>query len=594
MLFLNFLYCEDCPMRLKITESKNAKSLYVIRSTYENGKHSSKIVEKLGTYAALSEKLNGEDPILWAKRYIDELNRKEKQAHQEILVKYAPAKRLKKDEQHAFHGGYLFLQKLFFELGLPAICHNITKKHSFSYDLESILSRLIYARILFPASKKATLCLANSFIEPPTFELHQIYRALEIIAAESDAIQAALYKNSRQVTERNTDVLYYDCTNFFFEIEQESGMRKYGPSKEHRPNPIVQMGLFMDGNGIPLAFSLSKGNTNEQTTLTPLEQKILSDFDVSRFIVCTDAGLASTANRKFNDKKDRAFITTQSLKQLKTHLREWALSPEGWHLPNDRHSYNLTQWDDLDTLPQSLLNATFYKERWIHENGLEQRLIVTFSFKYRSYQRTLRNRQIHRAVSLIARQPQQLTKPRPTDCKRFITQTAVTAEGEVAQKNTYELDTERISHEEQYDGFYGVCTNLSSPVGRIIQVNHQRWQIEESFRIMKTEFKARPVFLSRDDRIAAHFTTCFLALTLYRLLEKRLKGAFTCHEILQGLQQLNFYKIPGEGYVPTYTRNDFTDTLHKAFGFNTDFQFISTQEMRTLIKKTKDQKTLLT
>ena len=449
-------------MRLKITESKNAKSLYVIRSTYENGKHSSKIVEKLGTYAALSEKLNGEDPIRWAKQYIAELNRKEKETHQEILVKYSPAKRLKKDEQHAFHGGYLFLQKLFFELGLPAICRTITERHAFSYDLESILSRLLYARILFPASKRATLSLATRFIEPPAFELHHIYRALEVIAKESDYIQAALYKNSCHIIDRNTDVLYYDCTNYFFEIEQESGMRKYGHSKEHRPNPLVQMGLFMDGNGIPLAFSLSKGNTNEQTTLTPLEQKILSDFNVSRVIVCTDAGLASTANRKFNDKKGRAFITTQSLKQLPAHLKTWALSPAGWHLPNDRHSYNLTQWDDLDVLPKSLLDSTFYKERWINENGLEQRLIVTFSFKYRNYQRTLRDAQINRAISLVEQQPQKLTQPRPTDCKRFIAQTAVTAEGEIAQKNIYDLDTARIAHEEKYDGFYGVCTNLDS------------------------------------------------------------------------------------------------------------------------------------
>ena len=576
-------------MRLKITESKNAKSLYVIRSTYENGKHSSKIVEKLGTYAALSNQLNGLDPVVWAKQYIAELNRKEKEENQEVLLTYAPAKRIKKEEQRAVTGGYLFLQQLFFQLGLPAICQQITKRHKFSFDLSAILSRLVYARMLYPASKLATLKLAASFIEPPKFDLHHMYRALEVIAAEGDFIQSALYQQSLRISPRNTHILYYDCTNYFFEIEQEAGLRKYGLSKEHRPNPIVQMGLFMDGDGIPLAFSLSKGNTNEQITLTPLEKRILKDFHLSRVIVCTDAGLSSTANRKFNNKTDRAFITTQSVKNLKSHLLEWALSPDGWFLPGDTHAYHLNQWDAEESLPHAVANATFYKERWIHEDGLEQRLIITFSFKYQTYQRHIRNAQIERAVSLIQKQPQQIGKVRPTDCKRFITQTAITAEGEVAQKKRCSLNTTRIAQEERFDGFYGVCTNLESRVTDIIRINHQRWQIEECFRIMKTEFKARPVYLSRDDRITAHFTTCFLALTVYRFLEKKLKEAFTCNEIIRGLQAMNFYKVTGEGYIPTYTRTDFTDALHHAFGFQTDYQFISTQQMRKIIKASKKQ-----
>lgn len=293
-------------MRLQISESKNSKSLYVIRSTFENGKHSSKVVEKLGTYDQLLKKLNGQDPIVWAKKYIDDLNRQEKADKHSVLVKYSPAKRISKDEQHTFNGGYLFLQKIYFALGLHEICQQITEKYNFTFNLDSVLSRLIYARILFPASKLATSSLAKRFIEQPDFDLQHIYRALGIIAKESEFIQTELYKNSRRISKRNTNILYYDCTNYFFEIEQETGLKQYGPSKEHRPSPIVQMGLFMDGDGIPLAFNITNGNTNEQITLTPLEEKILKDFKISRFVVCTDAGLASISNRKFNDKKGRA------------------------------------------------------------------------------------------------------------------------------------------------------------------------------------------------------------------------------------------------------------------------------------------------
>jgi len=256
-------------MRLGMSKSKNSTSLYVIKSTYLNGIHSTKIVEKLGTVAELEKKLNGEDPIVWAKKHIEELTKKEKEETREVIVKYSPSKVIAKDEQHSFNGGYLFLQKIYHELGLHKICKEISQKYKFDFDLDSILSRLIYGRVIFPSSKLATFQLSTKFIEQPNFDLHQIYRALEVMAKETDFIQSSLYNNSLKVSKRNTGVLYYDCTNYFFEIEQEEGLKQYGVSKEHRPNPIVQMGLFMDGDGIPLAFSINRGNTNEQLTLKP-------------------------------------------------------------------------------------------------------------------------------------------------------------------------------------------------------------------------------------------------------------------------------------------------------------------------------------
>ena len=569
-------------MKLTISKSKNAASLYVTRSIYVNGKRTSKIVEKLGTFAELEKKLDGRDPIEWAKKYIEELNKKEKEEKREVIVKYSPVKIIDKDKQNSFNGGYLFLQKIYHELGLHKICKEISQKYKFNFDLNSILSRLIYSRVIFPSSKLATCQLSKKFIEQPNFDLHQIYRALEILAKETDFIQSSLYDNSLKISRRNTGVLYYDCTNYFFEIEQEDGNKQYGPSKEHRPNPIVQMGLFMDGDGIPLAFSINRGNTNEQLTLKPLEEKILSDFDLSKFIVCTDAGLASEDNRKFNNKDERAFITTQSIKKLKAHLKNWALAPQEWHLPNDVKTYDISKLDE-----EKDKNKFFYKERWINENGLEQKIIVTYSIKYRDYQRKIRNSQIERAQKTIDTNPTKIKKCNQNDYKRFINKTSCTPDGEIAEKEIYSINLELISKEEAFDGFYAMCTNLDDNASEIIKVNNRRWEIEECFRIMKSEFKARPVYLSRDDRIEAHFTTCFISLIIYRLLEKMLNEKFTCYEIISGLKDMNFYEVKGEGYIPTYTRTDFTDALHEAFGFRTDYQIVNTSQMKKIFRGTK-------
>ena len=571
-------------MRLQIIKSKNAQSLYVVKSVYHNKKRTNKVVEKLGTYENLKESLN-EDPIKWAKNYVEKLNQQEKEGTRNILVKYNPTKIIEKNQQNSFNGGYLFLEKIYYELGLNNICKDISKKYKFEYDLDNILSRLVYGRIIFPASKLATNDLSKRFIEQPNFELQHIYRALEVISKETDFIQSELYKNSLKVSKRNTNILYYDCTNYFFEIEEESGLRQYGPSKEHRPNPITQMGLFMDGDGIPLAFNISSGNTNEQVTLTPLEEKILEDFKLSKFIVCTDAGLASYANRKFNDKDERAFITTQSIKKLKKHLMDWALSADGWHLNGHNKEYNINEINENEEI---FKDKIFFKERWIKENDLEQKLIVTYSLKYKNYQRQIRNSQIERAKNAITTKTFKLDKCNQNDYKRFIKRTNITAEGEIAEKKILSINNEIIEKEEKFDGFYGVCTNLEDNAEEIIKVNQRRWEIEESFRIMKSEFKARPVYLSRDDRITAHFTTCFLSLVLLRFLEKKLEEKYSSSKIIDCLREMNFMESIGNGYIPTYTRTDLTDDLHDKFGFRTDYQIITNHSLKKIFKKIKE------
>lgn len=579
-------------MRLKIINSKNVQLLYVIKTVYINGKEKTITVEKLGTYADLKEKLKDEDPIEWAKNYIKQLNKEKKEEMQDILVKYSSSTLLNKDEQRLFNGGYLFLQKIYYNLGIHKICKKISEKYHFDFDLNSILSRLIYSRIIYPSSKLATHELSKNYMEQPKFELQHIYRSLDFLAKESDFIQSSIYNNSLKLSKRNSKILYYDCINFFFEIEEANGLKQYGFSKEHRPNPIVQMGLFMDGDGIPLAFSINKGNMNEQLTLKPLENKILSDFGLSKFVVCTDAGLASIDNRKFNIKNERAFITTQSIKKLKGYLKDWALDPKNWHHGSDDKIYDISQLDkDIKEANYEnsikIKNMIFFKERWINDDGIEQKLIVTYSIKYRDYQRKIRNSQIERAMKIIDSNPNKIEKHNQNDYKRFIEKKGYTKDGEIANNNIYNINLELIENEKMFDGFYGVCTNLEDKAPEIIKVNQRRWEIEESFRIMKSEFKARPVYLSRDDRIIAHFITCFISLIVYRFLEKQLNYKFTCNEIIDGLKDMNFLQIPGEGFVPTYTRNDFTDEIHKAFGFQTDFQIINLKKIKKIFSETK-------
>lgn len=583
-------------MRLKVSRSKNAASLYVTKTVYEGKKQRTITVEKLGTEKQLREKLNGADPYEWAKQYIEKLNQEEKKQQREVILKFKQSRLIPLNSQRLFNGGYLFLQQIYHCLGMHKICSGISGRYKFTYDLDSVLSRLIYGRILYPSSKLNTFEESGKLLEPPDFQLQHVYRALDVICAEDGYIQSELYKNSRSVSKRNDKILFYDCTNFFFEIEQEDGLKQYGPSKEHRPNPIVEMGLFMDGDGIPLAFSIHPGNKSEQQTLIPLEEQIIKDFQHAKFIVCTDAGLSSADNRKFNNKKDRAFITTQSIKKLKKHLKEWCLDPAGWRLEGyeqDKNgkplTFNINQLEDPE-LARKFLKSTFYKERWIKSDGLEQKLIVTFSLKYKFYQQRIRERQIGRAEKMLEGSLSSLKKHHQNDCKRFIKKTGVTADGEIAEKEVYELDQSAIDEEAKYDGFYAVCTNLEDKPPAIAKINHNRWEIEECFRIMKTDFKSRPAYVHTDTRIKAHFMTCFLALIVFRYLEKKLEYQYTCEDILDTLRDMNFLKTTGEGYVPTYTRTELTDSLHEIFGFRTDYQIVSEKQMKKIFRETKSQK----
>lgn len=579
-------------MILKACSSKNYTFYYVQKSfRTAEGKCSTKNIEKLGTIDDLKVRFGEADPIGEAKKYVAELTEAENSARKSVSVEFSPSALIPKNQRCSYNGGYLFLQQIYYELGLDYICKKIEKKHKNKFDLNGILSRLLYTRLLYPGSKLSSLEDSRRFIEQPEEDIHQVYRALSLLASEFNEIQADVYKRSLKLGKRDTGVVYYDLTNYFFEWEEEGGLVQYGHSKEGRPLPIVQMGLFVDKEGFPLAMCIEPGNKAETTTLKPMEEILKEKFGLSRIIVCTDAGLSSYENRKNDAASERSFITVQSVRKMNRTLQEWALSTDGWHVQGSDKKYDLTGISG-----EEYYEALFYKERWEQvkmSTGeiLEQRYIVTFSFKYRDYLSHVRQRQVVRAQALLDSGHAATSKRKsPNDAKRFIKAEYCTGDGELAQIENFSLNREMIDQEARFDGFYCICTDLEAPAVEVIRLNSGRWIVENDFRVTKTDMNARPVFLKRDDRIKAHFLTCFLALLIYKYLEKKVNRGgmhFTTREILGTLKDMNFLGINGEGYVPTYTRTDLTNHLHGSAGFRTDTQIVTKKAMRSIIASTK-------
>lgn len=456
-------------------------------------------IKKLGKYNTLLNQFDGDNEKLmaWAKSEAAKETELYNERTGKVTVEFSHAACIPMNEVRSFH---------------------------------AILTDIVYARVLSPSSKLSSYNFCKTLLEPPKYEIQDVYRALSVIAEESDFIQSELYKNSNFIHPRNQKILYYDCTNYYFEIEEESGLKHYRKGKENRPNPIVGMGLFMDADGIPLAFDIFPGNQNDQTTLKPLENKIIKDFNCSELIFCSDAGLGSANNREFNNIGNLAYVVTQSLKKMKQEDRDIALNPTQFRKVGSADFIDIRTLDEND---EKVFNSIYYKEVPVVTGDLDETLIVTYS--------------------------------------------------------PNEIDEEQIAKEELYDGFYAVMTNLEGNIEEIIKINRQHWEIEENFRIMKTEFEARPVYVRRDDRIKAHFMTCYISLLLYRLLEKKIGNSYTTEQLIETLRSMKMTLLnTANCYVPSYTRTEITDSLHKTFGFRTDYEFIKKSTMRSIIKQTKE------
>ena len=622
-------------MRAIRQKSGNEFTYYIIRDiTKADGKRSTETVKNLGNESEIKAEYQCEDVFEWAKEQAKLLE--DEMPGRNVLVPYSPTTLIPMNQVNCFDIGYLFLQPIYYDLRLDLICKHISKRYDFQYDLNDIMQKLVYERILHPGSKLSTFRQSRSMLEGPTFEYHDVPRALSVMAKEFDFIQSELYEYSKSIIKRNTKVLYYDCTNFFFEIEQDDDIpdavadeeeiaaRKHGFCKEHRPLPIVQMGLFMDYTGIPLAMCLGRGNRNEQITMIPLEKKLMSDFEVSKFVVCTDAGLSSEPNRKFNNWGERSFITTISIKDNKMtkELQSWCLEPTGWKvIGEDEQTYDIRKLDETEEDAARNYERMFYKEKYIpgydDERNIEfnQVLIVTYSLKYRDYTRSIREAQIERAIAALKQGSTKLEKNSANDYKRFIRREATVVEkkdkksdngqrkgtaasnasstqaanDEIKAKITYSLNQDAIDNEARFDGFYAMETNLVDDVSSILDVAKGRWEIEESFRIMKHDFYARPVFVNRNDRIKAHFLTCFIALLVYRILERKLDEKYTVCQILHTLRDMKMTKAKEAGYIPSYTRTEVTDALHEASGFRTDYEIVRNKKMQGIIRASKQR-----
>ena len=578
-------------MYLSVTKGKDPH-YYILQSfRKKEGGTSSKKYMDLGTASYIRATYGCSDAEAWSRQKLKEINTSLKEEKASVMVSYNPVKKIEPEQWRTVHCGHLVLLPLYNKLGMAKFSAEVSARHRFKFDFADILCKLVMCRILFPDSKRATRECLNDFVDTPDFSLDDIYNFLEVLAKEITPLQKSLYEATKKELSRRTGVIYYDCTNYYFEIEKEDTLRRYGKSKEHRPNPIVQMGMFMDADGLPLAFCVNPGNTSEQQTLKPLEEILANEFNLSEFVVCTDAGLASIDNRLYNTTEGRNYIVTQSIPGLPKQIKDWALEKSGWKKLGDKYdrTYDISDLD-LEAEKENL----YYRERLFKENRskvreYEERLIVTFSPKYALYQRQLRAQHIEKALRMIERKSEK-SRQTQQDPRRFIATAHCTCDGELAPNSVMSLDLEVIEKEKAMDGLNCVATRLEDSVGEILHVNGFRYEIEHLFRVTKTEFDARPVYLRREDRIRAHFAICFIALLLLKAFQKQLNEGlgeeqrYSSEQIIKALAGMDYNIVRGTGYVPAYSASALRSRSCEVSGVHIDTQIVLNRKMRQLIK----------
>ena len=578
-------------MYLDIRKGKERRFYIMQGFRIKDGGTTTKVYLKLGKESEIKEKYGCADAEAWARQKLKEINDSLKEEKASVMVSYNPNRNIESGKWRTMHCGHLILLPLYNKLGMAKFSAEVTARHRFKFDFAAILCKLVMCRILFPDSKRATRECLDDFVDAPDFSLDDIYNFLEVLAKEITPLQKSLYESTKKELSRRTGVIYYDCTNYYFEIEKEDSLRRYGKSKEHRPNPIVQMGMFMDADGLPLAFCINPGNTSEQQTLQPLEEILANEFNLSEFIVCTDAGLASIGNRLYNTTEERNYIVTQSIPSLPRLMKDWALEKTGWRRLGDQEdrTYDISSID-LEAEKKNL----YYRERWFKEDrsdikDYEERLIVTFSPKYALYQRQLRAQHIEKALRMIENKS---VKSRQTqqDPRRLIATTHCTSDGEIAENSVMNLDTEVIEKEKSMDGLNCVATRLEDSVGEILHVNGFRYEIEHLFRVTKTEFDARPVYLRREDRIRAHFAVCFVALLLLKAFQRQVneglpeEARYSTEQIINALAGMDYNVVRGTGYVPAYSATILRSRCCEVSGVHIDTQIVLNRKMRQYIK----------
>lgn len=598
--------------RIKTTSSKNSKSYSIIEDYYRNGKRTTKIVEHIGNYKQVLDQANEEGIEInaWLNNYLNNYKKEHNIVviPEEVIIKKYSNKLIPYNVINKYNVGYLFLKDIYYSLGINKIVNNITQKYKFEFDLNEVLANLVFSRIIYPSSKLKTYELSQTFIETPKYNLENIYRGLTYLNQNLDDIQKELYNNSKNVVDRNTKIMYFDCTNYYFDINEETNIQKFGVSKDGKSKPLVGMGLFMDGKGLPIAMNIFPGNENETKHLIPLQESIAKDYDLEdkKTIICTDAAMCTDEIKKFNIKDGRAFVITQSIKKLKEVYKKEVFEDDGWRIVGDLTKvYKLSDILKNEEECKKHYETVFYKIVETETVHVKQDLIVTFQIKYRDYLRNVRNGQIQRAKNKISSSKGEKLKlsSNPNDCRRLIKEEVKIIDEnkndskdenslnetkkKVKYSYTYSIDEDIIKDEEKYDGYYGITTNLTGEISEILAISKNRWEIEESFRIMKTDFDSGTVYLSREDRIKAHFLTCFISLLIYRILENKLDYKYTNNQIIEKLREMEVYEEKGSGYSPAYKRDDLTDDLHDLFGFRTDYEIVSYENYQKIFNKIK-------
>ena len=610
---------------MKLYYDKRLKDpTYYIQQGFRNGKKTTtKNIKRLGKHSELL--LITDDPLEYAKNEVKKMNEEYRSGRSEFIVTMDFNERIPSTDSPCSNStslniGYLYLKNIYAKLNLSDFFKSVSSDRKITYDCNKICQFLTYARTLDPASKYGTYDKLDTYYEKPQVEYQHMIRFLDILDRNSDKYLKYLFDNSENIVKRDTSVMYYDCTNYFFETEKPDeeivdevtgeiilGLRQFGISKENKTSPIVEMGLIMDSRGIPISMCIHPGNTNEQLTAVPLEKEVIKMTGNKKFIYCADAGLGSYNIRKFNDMGGRAYIVTQSVKKLGQEIKDIVFNDSNYRLLsnddaitlkemrtfNKKDANNLSLYNDFayKVIPANTAMDTGLYEEKVYKNGrtkkvkakgtLHQYIIVTFSRKMMEYQRTIRERQLERAKKLLRLKDPEKIKKGPNDIRRFLKNTS-------SDTANYVLDMDKIHEEEKYDGFYAVATNLDDSAKDILAVAQNRYKIEDCFRIMKTNFDARPVFLRKPERIRAHFLICYTALLIYRLMECKLDDNLThvtTSNLIKTLRNMNVVNMDDMYYKSIYSGSQALDALEKCFELQLNRKYYKPSDLNKIVKK---------
>lgn len=610
---------------MKLYYDKRLKDpTYYIQQGFRNGKKTTtKNIKRLGKHSELL--LITDDPLEYAKNEVKKMNEEYRSGRSEFVVTMDFNERIPSSDSPcskstSLNIGYLYLKDIYAKLNLSDFFKSVSSDRKITYDCNKICQFLTYARILDPASKYGTYDKLDTYYEKPQVEYQHMIRFLDILDRNSDKYLKHLFDNSENIVKRDTSVMYYDCTNYFFETEKPDeeivdevtgeiilGLRQFGISKENKTSPIVEMGLIMDSRGIPISMCIHPGNTNEQLTAVPLEKEVIKMTGNKKFIYCADAGLGSYNIRKFNDMGGRAYIVTQSVKKLGQEIKDIVFNDSNYRLLsnddaitlkemrtfNKKDANNLSLYNDFayKVIPANTAMDTGLYEEKVYKNGrtkkvkakgtLHQYIIVTFSRKMMEYQRTIRERQLERAKKLLRLKDPEKIKKGPNDIRRFLKNTS-------SDTANYVLDMDKIHEEEKYDGFYAVATNLDDSAKDILAVAQNRYKIEDCFRIMKTNFDARPVFLRKPERIRAHFLICYTALLIYRLMECKLDDNLThvtTSNLIKTLRNMNVVNMDDMYYKSIYSGSQALDALERCFELQLNRKYYRPSDLNKIVKK---------